>query len=70
MTATSAGCAWVAAFLYDEAQGLPEHGLPPGTRWKEVPEDWVCPDCGTPKARFEMVELPYPDEQPLGRLAA
>ena len=57
-------------FSYDEALGLPEHGLPPGTRWQDVPEDWVCPDCGTPKARFEMVELPYPDEQPLVRSAA
>lgn len=46
-------------FLYDEAAGLPEHGLAAGTRWDDIPEDWVCPDCGTPKAMFEMVELPY-----------
>jgi rubredoxin len=29
-------------FSYDEALGLPEHGLAPGTRWKDIPEDWVC----------------------------
>jgi rubredoxin/redox-sensitive bicupin YhaK (pirin superfamily) len=50
-------------FLYDEEAGLPEHGLPAGTRWEAISEDWCCPDCGTPKHRFEMVELPYADEQ-------
>ena len=57
-------------FSYDEALGLPEHGLPPGTRWQDVPEEWVCPDCGTSKARFEMVDLPYADEQPVIRPVA
>ena len=37
-------------FSYDEAIGLPEHGVAPGTRWEDVQADWVCPDCGTPKA--------------------
>lgn len=51
-------------FSYDEAIGLPEHGLAAGTRWADVPEDWCCPDCGTPKARFEMVEIGYADDLP------
>jgi rubredoxin len=46
-------------FSYDEARGLPEHGIAPGTRWTEISDDWVCPDCGTPKSGFEMVEIPY-----------
>jgi rubredoxin len=46
-------------FSYDDALGLPEHGLAPGTRWEGVPEDWVCPDCGTPKSGFEMIEIGY-----------
>ncbi|MBI2736524.1 MAG: rubredoxin [Rhodospirillales bacterium] len=46
-------------FSYDEARGLPEHGIAPGTRWTDVPDDRVCPDCGTPKSGFEMVEIPY-----------
>jgi rubredoxin len=54
-------------FLYDEAMGLPEHGIAPGTRWAEIPEDWCCPDCGTRKHRFEMVELPYALHQPVLR---
>jgi rubredoxin len=51
-------------FLYDELMGLPEHGIAPGTRWEQIPEDWVCPDCGTPKARFEMVVIPYAPGEP------
>jgi rubredoxin len=46
-------------FSYDEALGLPEHGLAPGTRWADIPEDWVCPDCGTPKNMFEMIVIGY-----------
>lgn len=45
----------VCGFLYDEAKGLPEEGIPPGTRWKDVPEDWVCPDCKARKEDFELV---------------
>jgi rubredoxin len=44
-------------FVYDEAEGLPEEGFPPGTRWADIPNDWVCPDCSMSKAQFEMVEL-------------
>jgi rubredoxin len=44
-------------FIYDEAEGLPDEGLPPGTRWADIPEDWICPDCGTAKAQFEMMEI-------------
>ncbi|QFZ92585.2 rubredoxin [Synechococcus elongatus] len=51
-------------FLYDEQLGLPEYGIPPGTRWADIPDDWVCPDCGTPKSNFELVEMPYADDEP------
>ena len=33
-------------FIYDEALGLPDHGIPPGTAWADIPEDWTCPKCG------------------------
>ncbi|WP_051614421.1 rubredoxin [Phyllobacterium sp. UNC302MFCol5.2] len=46
-------------FSYDEAIGLPEHGIAAGTRWNQIPSDWVCPDCGTPKHMFEMVFIGY-----------
>jgi rubredoxin len=47
----------VCGFVYDEADGLPEEGIAPGTRWEDVPEDWICPDCGVTKSDFEMMPL-------------
>ena len=32
----------VCGWIYDEAEGLPEEGIPPGTKWEDVPHDWVC----------------------------
>lgn len=46
----------VCGFVYEEAAGMPEHGIAPGTAWADVPEDWMCPDCGVSKLDFEMVE--------------
>jgi rubredoxin len=46
-------------FLYDEALGLPEFGITAGTQWEDIPDDWICPDCSTPKSLFEMVEITY-----------
>jgi rubredoxin len=47
----------VCGFVYDEAAGMPEEGIPPGTRWEDVPDSWVCPDCQAGKALFNMVEI-------------
>jgi rubredoxin len=47
----------VCGFVYNEAQGLPEDGIPAGTAWADVPEDWECPDCGVSKSDFEMVQV-------------
>jgi rubredoxin len=41
-------------FIYDESLGLVEAGIPSGTRWEEVPDDWVCPDCANDKASFQL----------------
>ena len=46
-------CGWI----YDEEAGDPEHGIPPGTRWEDVPEDWHCPECDAGKADFQMAQL-------------
>lgn len=58
MTAEAAFRMWqcrTCGYVYDEAEGAPEEGLAPGTRWEDIPDDWVCPACGTPKADFDMV---------------
>ena len=47
----------VCGFVYDEAAGLPEEGIAPGTRWEDVPDTWTCPDCGVTKDDFEMMPL-------------
>ncbi|OOZ41063.1 rubredoxin [Solemya elarraichensis gill symbiont] len=47
----------ICGFVYDEALGLPEDGIPPGTSWDAVPENWQCPDCGESTAEFSMVEI-------------
>lgn len=46
-------CDW----MYDEYLGASQEGIESGTKWEDVPEDWVCPDCGASKAEFEMVEI-------------
>lgn len=47
----------LCAVVYDEAAGMPEHGIAPGTRWADVPENFGCPDCDAKKADFEMIEF-------------
>jgi rubredoxin len=46
-------CGWI----YDEAAGLPEEGIAPGTRWSDVPADWRCPLCDVGKEDFALVEF-------------
>ncbi|QSA97691.1 rubredoxin [Methylococcus sp. EFPC2] len=47
----------VCGYIYDEELGDPENGIQPGTRWKDVPEDWSCPDCAATKADFDLVTI-------------
>jgi rubredoxin len=42
-------------YVYDPAVGDPEHGVKPGTAFKDLPADWTCPVCGAPKDIFEKV---------------
>ncbi|MEM1114606.1 MAG: rubredoxin [Pseudomonadota bacterium] len=46
----------ICGFIYDEAEGLPDDGIPAGTRWEDIPEDWECPDCGIGKSDFDLYE--------------
>lgn len=45
-------CGWV----YDPKEGDPENGVEPGTAFADIPEDWVCPECGVDKSLFEKDE--------------
>lgn len=50
----------VCGFIYDPAQGDPEHGIPAGTAFEDLPADWVCPLCGAGKELFAKQEASPP----------
>ena len=43
-------------FIYDEELGDEEEGFPPGTRFKDIDDNWICPDCGATKDIFVEME--------------
>ena len=43
----------VCGYTYNEADADPEHGIAPGTKWEDIPDDFVCPMCGVGKDLFE-----------------
>lgn len=43
----------VCGYVYDEEKGDMDNGIAPGTKWSDVPEDFVCPLCGVGKEEFE-----------------
>ena len=43
-------------YIYDPAVGDPDNGVAPGTPFAEIPEDWVCPQCGVEKSLFQKME--------------
>ena len=45
-------CGWID----DEAKGDPDNGIAPGTRFEDLPAEFICPLCGAPKEEFEVVE--------------
>jgi rubredoxin len=46
----------ICGYIYDEAEGCPDQGVAPGTKWEDVPEEFICPDCGVGKDMFELYE--------------
>ncbi len=47
----------VCGWIYDEATGWPDDGIEAGTKWEDIPDDWMCPDCGVTKEDFVMTEI-------------
>ncbi len=47
----------VCNYIYDPARGIPEDGIPAGTAFEDIPDDWACPECGVSKEDFELVEV-------------
>jgi rubredoxin len=46
----------VCGYIYDPAQGDPEHGVSPNTPFEELGDHWFCPNCGVGKEFFEKIE--------------
>src|SRR3989338_2279629 len=45
----------VCGYIYDPKSGDPDNGIMPGTAFEALPDDWVCPECGVGKDRFEKM---------------
>ena len=45
----------VCGYVYDPESGDPEGGVEAGTAFEDLPEDWVCPECGAGKDSFEKI---------------
>lgn len=46
----------VCGYVYDPEIGDPDSGVAPGTKFEDIPDDWVCPSCGVTKDDFEKME--------------
>jgi len=42
----------VCGYVYDEAMGIPDKGIAPGTKFQDLPADFECPVCGVGKDSF------------------
>jgi rubredoxin len=46
----------LCSYVYDPAVGDPDSGVEPGTAFEELPDEWVCPECGAGKEDFEPTD--------------
>lgn len=46
----------ICGYVYDPAAGDPDNGVAAGMAFADLPDDWVCPECGVGKDEFEPVE--------------
>ena len=42
-------------YIYDEEKGDPETGIEPGTKFLDLPYDWICPVCGASRDQFVKI---------------
>jgi len=42
-------------YIYDPRVGDPDNGINPGTAFEDLPDSWVCPECGVGKDMFESL---------------
>ena len=49
----------LCGYEYKSKKGDPDNGVPPGTDFEDIPEDWVCPLCGASKDDFEEIDASF-----------
>ena len=45
----------ICGYIYDPAVGDPDNGISPGTSFEQLPDEWLCPECGAEKDQFEKL---------------
>lgn len=43
----------VCGYVYDEEKGYPQQGIAPGTKFEDLPDNFMCPLCGSAKDMFD-----------------
>jgi rubredoxin len=46
----------VCGYIYDPKLGDPDNGIAAGTEFADLPDDWICPECGAAKDEFEKFD--------------
>lgn len=46
----------VCGYIYDPEEGDPHAGIPAGTAFEDIPDDWYCPICGVSKKDFYPID--------------
>jgi rubredoxin len=46
----------MCGYIYDPTVGDPDNGAAAGTAFEDLPDAWVCPECGVGKDEFEPIE--------------
>ena len=46
----------VCGWIYDEESGDSDLGIAPGTKFEDLPEDFLCPLCSVGKELFSVIE--------------
>jgi rubredoxin len=57
----------VCSYVYDPVDGAPENGIAFGTTFRDLPDDWLCSGCGSPKSDFEAAHSSETTTQTSGR---
>lgn len=47
----------ICGYIYNPETGDPEHAVPPGTAFENLPQTWVCPVCGATQDKFEKIDF-------------